>query len=325
MKTRNQMFAVTDPLATGSEVGKDLILLDVGPLSLPDWDAEATLADPSPETRKDSGEAHLDYLKVSMTMQGYERSGGDTFVDVASNRITGTDESETLYGTDLRDVIEAGRGNDSVYAGAGNDAVDGGNGHDWIELGDGDDIAFGGKGDDTILGGTGNDLLSGGPGNDFLHAGDDGWLNILNGGRDIDIMQGSDFDGVTDVFQYTEAEDAPATGNPNVMDKIRAFNDGEDLIWLVFDANPFAPGEQEFQFVSEEDAGTAGTIWLEQSHAFDFGGQAMVQVIVHGHTDNDGAEDFSINVDVWMDSDDVDLDAPDAAYQALSADDFIFG
>lgn len=323
MRTAELFIKPFEPLS-GSDVSKDLLLLDVAPLSLPEVSLDVRAADVD-APRKDSGEAHLDYLKVTMLSLEHTAVLPNSFVDVSGHRITGTDQSEIIYGIDTRDVIEAGRGNDTVYAGDGNDAVFGGKGHDWIELGDGDDIAYGGLGNDVIIGGNGNDLLSGGPGNDILHAGEDGWLNILNGGRDHDTMTGSTHIGVTDIFQFTEAEDAPAPGAWDMMDQINNFRDGEDLIWLVFDANAYEPGHQGFEFVAEEDAGEAGTIWLDTTSAFNAGAEALLTVILRGHTDNDGTEDFFFKVHMRVDADDVDVEAADVGYQVLTADDFIFG
>lgn len=258
-----------------------------------------------------SGEVDLDLLLLDVSPLhggvGGKYPGPGGFADPSANWIRGTDDGETIHGTERRDVIKAAAGDDTVFAKAGNDTV------------------FGELGDDTINGGDGNDRLSGGPGNDYLYAGDDGWLNILNGGRDIDTMFGSTLSNVIDVFQFTQAKDAPASSNPDQIDQIIEFRDGEDFIHLVFDANAFKPGHQGFVFVDEEDAGEAGTIWLDKQNASASGSEGWISLIMHGHTDNDGTADFSIGVTVLVDKDEVDVHAVDAAYQALGVDDFIFG
>ncbi|ABD54415.1 calcium-binding protein [Jannaschia sp. CCS1] len=257
------------------------------------------------------GEVDLDLLLLDVSPLhggvGGKYPGPGDFADPSANRIYGTDDGETIHGTDRRDVIKAGAGDDTVFAKAGNDTV------------------YGEGGDDTITGGDGNDRLSGGSGNDYLYAGDDGWLNILNGGRDVDTMFGSTLSNVIDIFQFTQAKDAPASSNPDHIDRILEFRDGEDFIHLVFDSNEFKPGHQGFVFVDEEDAGEAGTIWFDKQNASASGSEGWISLIMHGHTDNDGAVDFSIGVTVLVDKDEIDVYAADAAYQALGVDDFIFG
>lgn len=295
--------------------------------------------------RKDSGEAHLDYLKIPMTnvagsktnltaedrqqdggsevntdlilldvtplsYHGHEGGPGDTFADPAANHIFGNDRDNTINGTDLRDVIKGRDGDDTI------------NGHD------GNDTIFGERGDDVINGGNGNDLLSGGPGDDTIFAGDDGGLNVLNGGHGVDAMYGSEFANVTDVFQFTQDKDALPSNNPDAIDRIFDFRDGDDLIQLIFDANEFQSGHQGFQIVHEDDAGTAGTMWFDKINHGSWGvpdDLHWLDIIIRGHTDNDGTADFAIRVQTLIDGDEIDRFAEDAAYQALTADDFIFG
>lgn len=234
--------------------------------------------------------------------------GPGAFADPSSNRIVGTNEGDHLVGTERRDVIEAKDGDDTVYALAG------------------DDVVFGGRGDDFIYGGTGNDWLSGGSGLDFLYAGGDGWQNILNGGPGRDYLYGSDFVGVQDIFQFTLASDS--VGHPDT-DLIHGFRSGEDKIHLAFDSDDFKPGHQtDFFFVDDkEDAGTAGSMWIEGFYA-DFGtGEHFYtsHFRLYGHTNNDGAPDFEIvfddnssdNEDDWWN----DVQYPK---DLISMSDFIF-
>lgn len=268
------MFEVEAPTrSSGGDASKDLLLLDVQPLS------------------HHSG--------------GHKGPGG--FADASANRIEGSSRAETIQGTELRDVIKGGAGGDTI------------NGHD------GNDTIFGEKGSDTINGGNGNDFISGGPGDDYLYAGDDGWLNILNGGTGRDEMWGATFENVIDIFQFTLASDAAHSHNPDAVDHIHDFRDGEDLIHLAFDANEFMPGDQGFIFVDEDDAGTAGTVWIDKLSATNAGGTGHLDMMIHGHTDNDGVADFTIRISALVDMDDIDIYAADAVYEVISADDFIFG
>lgn len=232
--------------------------------------------------------------------------GPGGFADPSSNRIVGTDNDDTIYGTERRDVIEAKDGNDTVYA-----------------LG-GDDVVFGGRDDDVIHGGDGNDWLSGGSGRDSLYAGGDGWQNILNGGPGVDRLHGSEFVGVQDIFQFTLASDS--VSHPDT-DTILGFRKGEDKIHLAFDSDDFKPGHQsDFHFVDEEDAGTAGTMWIEGFYG-DFGtGVSYTSFFrLYGHTNNDGVPDFEIvfqdnfndNEDDWWNG----VQYPD---DLISINDFIF-
>ncbi len=247
----------------------------------------------------------LDVQPLSHHSGGHTGPGG--FADVSANRIEGTDKGEAIYGTDLRDVIKGGAGGDTIFGKDGNDTI------------------FGQAGSDTIDGGDGNDFISGGSGNDYLYAGDDGWLNILNGGAGRDQMWGASYENVIDIFQFTQDTDALPSANPDGVDWIHDFRDGEDLIHLAFDANPFMPGEQEFSFVDQDDAGTAGTIWLDRLSSSSGSDEGRLDLVMHGHTDNDGTADFSIRVTVLVDNDALDVHADDAVYQALTVDDFIFG
>lgn len=263
------------------------------------------------DTRRETQGDALDDLLLLDVQPLSHHSGGHTgpggFADVSANRIGGSDRGETIHGTERRDVIKGGAGDDTI------------NGHD------GNDTIFGEKGSDTINGGNGNDYISGGPGDDYLYAGDDGWLNILNGGAGRDEMWGSTYQNVIDIFQFTQAEEAAPSANPDAVEVIHDFRDGEDLIHLAFDANDFMPGEQAFEFVDEDDAGLAGTIWFDKLSATNAGDEGRIDLVMHGHTDNDGVADFSIRVKVYVDNDEIDIYAADAAYQALSMDDFLFG
>lgn len=246
-------------------------------------------------------------LDVQPLHHNGDHTAPGSFADVSANRITGGTRAETINGTDLRDVIKGGAGGDTINGHAGNDTI------------------FGELGNDTINGGDGNDFVSGGPGDDVLYAGDDGWLNILNGGPGRDLMWGSTYENVIDIFQVTQDTDAAHSYNPDAVDRIRDFRDGEDLIHLAFDANPFMPGAQSFVFVEEDEAGTAGTIWLDKLSGSNSGEDGYLDIMLHGHTDNDGVADFSIRISMLVDKDEVDVYAVDAAYQAMGADDFIFG
>jgi hypothetical protein len=268
-----------------------------------------------------SGQVDLDVLLFDAPSRGRGDPGGaghtglGGYADPFANYIFGTRDSEIISGTGQRDIIMAGGGVDVVSAK------------------NGDDIVYGEEGNDIVNGADGNDRLSGGPGRDMLSAGYDGWLNVLNGGRDADHLYGSRYANVIDVFQFTQDIDAPPSIDSSPIDRIYAFRVGEDFLHFVFDANAFKPGYQGFEIVAEEDAGSAGTIWFDQLDAgaadpddiWINDDEGWIDLILHGHTDNDGAIDFSIAMTIIVDMDAVDISADDAVYQALSADDFMFG
>lgn len=267
-------------------------------------DSQFSTKEVNPESARRVATEFLDELKADQTPQkSHSRSDIDGFADPSANNIWGTREDDEIYGTERRDVIDAKEGDDKIYA-----------------LG-GDDTVFGRKGDDTINGGNGNDKLSGGPGKDKIYAGDDGWLNILNGGAGADELKGAKFANVTDVFQFTLASETSV----NDRDTVRDFYTGEDYIHLAFDGNIYQPGMQGLTLVDEEDAGSAGTMYIGDQYITDiYGTPSVYGFTLYGHTDNDGIADFAID---FRDGNDGSVDWGNDIYpeDMISQEDFIFG
>lgn len=235
--------------------------------------------------------------------------GPGDLADPASNQICGTDNDDVINGTDRRDVIYAKDGDDTVSAKKG------------------DDVVFGGRGDDVIFGGEGNDWLSGGSGDDRIYAGGDGWQNILNGGAGQDDLYGAQYKGVQDIFQFTRAKDSAG----DAYDTIWGFRTGEDKIHLPFDSDRFKPGHQsDFVLVDEEDAGTAGTMYIQDDWYQSFTGPDgtgtfwLYRFMLHGHIDNDGIADFSIMFDDSPTDNDPDWGSETLAEDMLVQSDFLF-
>lgn len=138
-------------------------------------------------------------------------------IEMPSQWIFGTVDSDVLIGTPGGDqisargggdVVRALAGDDVVDAGSGDDVVIAGDGNDVVDAGDGDDIVFAGAGDDTVFGGSGNDIIFGEDGNDVLHGGigddqihggtgddtiaGDGGDDHLSGGNGADMLDGGD-------------------------------------------------------------------------------------------------------------------------------------
>lgn len=130
-------------------------------------------------------------------------SGGD--------KITGSDQDDSLFGMQGADELTGNTGNDQLYGGKGSDNVDGGSGqdqlrgdndNDTVNGGDGDDLLFGGKESDILMGGSGNDKLSGDRGQDFL-TGDGGNDTFILGSGDFASPSINQADVITD-FSKTE-------------------------------------------------------------------------------------------------------------------------
>lgn len=259
---------------------------------------------PSRKEVQQTAAEFLEELTARSDTQGHRIPNDiDDYADPSSNPICGTDNGEEIHGTDRRDVIDAKGGDDTVYAY------------------DGDDTVFGRKGADKIDGGNGSDKLSGGSGDDTIYAGDDGWLNILNGGAGSDELKGAKFATVTDVFQFTIASETA----PDERDMVRDFFTGEDFIHLAFDGNIYQPGTQGFALVDKDDAGAAGTMCIADELVTDIYGSPLVYgFTLYGHTDNDGVADFAIDFRGGNDGA-VDWGNDVWPSEMISQDDFIFG
>jgi len=102
--------------------------------------------------------------------------------------LDGGDGAEVIAGSSLADVIVGGGGDDIIDGGPGNDVIFGGTGDDTVD---------GGTGKDTLVGGTGADILDGEEGDDTLFPDtvngsnanvDDGVVDTVTGGPEIDTL-----------------------------------------------------------------------------------------------------------------------------------------
>ncbi len=105
-------------------------------------------------------------------------------VELQTQEITGTPESEILNGTNENDIITGLAGNDTINGRGGDDQIIGSRGSDFLYGKDGNDTLQGRQDNDHLFGGNGNDSLIGGQGRDRFNggAGDD----TLTGGASID-------------------------------------------------------------------------------------------------------------------------------------------
>ncbi len=123
-----------------------------------------------------------------------------------NDRITGTNQADTIHGGGGNDVINARAGNDNVFGDAGNDSIGGGGGNDFMD------------------GGTGNDFVQGGAGNDVLFGGVNGGTDRLagdapaGGGTGIDEFQFNTVESGNDrIFDFGNPR---AAGDPQTGDHI---------------------------------------------------------------------------------------------------------
>ncbi len=105
-------------------------------------------------------------------------------VELQTQEITGTPESEILNGTNENDIITGLAGNDTINGRGGDDQIIGSRGSDFLYGKDGNDTLQGRQDNDHLFGGNGNDSLIGGQGRDRFNGGvgDD----TLTGGASID-------------------------------------------------------------------------------------------------------------------------------------------
>ena len=103
-------------------------------------------------------------------------------------KITGTENDDTITGTPYSDLIKAKDGDDFVQGGYGKDVIYGQKGDDILRGQADDDTLFGGTGDDRLHGDAHDDKLYGEEGNDTLIGGSHN--DYLNGGIGDDILLG---------------------------------------------------------------------------------------------------------------------------------------
>ena len=238
--------------------------------------------------------------------------GNDTLTgNDSANLIVGGGGADVLDGLGGADTMIGGVGDDIYYvddrgdviterAGEGQDEVDssisyalGSNVENlmltggWAISGTGNELdnqIFGNSagnilrgmgGDDTIQGGAGRDVINGGADNDTLY-----------GGLGADELRGG---AGRDVFAYRSISETPTYGRDRIVD----FQQGSDKISLsAIDANVKLTGNQGFNFIGSDDfSHTAGELRFDH-----FSGYTLVT----GDTNGDGAADFSIKLEQFM-------------------------
>jgi Ca2+-binding RTX toxin-like protein len=175
-------------------------------------------------------------LAITIDNQPNDNADGITFnVRIGFDTLTTGIGDDTIVGSNRDETIDAGPGNDFLDGDAGDDVLVGNFGNDWIVGGGGNDTIEGSAGRDTLLGGTGNDLLIGGAnpdrlygesgadylsgggggdllfggtgpdtlyggaGNDRLFSAGDGFIDELNGARDLDTADADPDDLLTSI------------------------------------------------------------------------------------------------------------------------------
>ncbi|MDP4575595.1 M10 family metallopeptidase C-terminal domain-containing protein [Qipengyuania sp. G39] len=136
-------------------------------------------------------------LGLGAVQQDTFGAGRDTLVDIENltgsrfaDRLTGSEDANTIYGDSGHDVIDGRGGADRLFGDVGNDVLDGGAGDDSLSGGDGDDMLIGGAGHDTVTGASGDDQLIGNDGEDLLRGGFGN--DRMFGGVHDDTMYGDD-------------------------------------------------------------------------------------------------------------------------------------
>jgi Ca2+-binding RTX toxin-like protein len=199
----------------------------------------------------------------------------------------GNGGSDTLTGSAGRDTLSGGAARDALDGGAGADLLNGGIGNDGLSAGGGDDRLLGAQGNDTLDGGAGNDTATGGNGNDNIigNAGNDvlggeAGGETLTGGPGADRLTG----GVGgDRFDFNAAAHSPVGGRDTVVDF--AANAGDRIDLSTVDADPGAPGNQAFDFITSLFTGAGGEVRFTTA-----GGHGLLSADVNG----DKAADLSI-------------------------------
>jgi Ca2+-binding RTX toxin-like protein len=192
-------------------------------------------------------------------------SAADTDVLRGIENLKGSSFNDSLTGNGDENLIEGGLGRDTIRGGGGADTIDGGRSSDVLFGDAGNDDIRGGFGDDTLVGGAGGDTLQGGVG--------------------------------ADTFRFdSKGDSTPQTGQ---FDRIKDFDIANDVLDLSrIDADETRQGNQGFQIVDEQFAGTAGTAFLE--YTVDAQGNERTTLV--GFTNNsDSVPDFVLEFDGHVD------------------------
>lgn len=123
-------------------------------------------------------------------------------------KLTTTNENDTIVGNDLPQHISGASGDDIISGLGGDDVIDGRGGRDTIDGGTGNDTLYGGWDNDTIVGGPGLDTINGDT-TDLLDTGND-TIDAVDGEKDYvacgpgsDSVRADDIDDIAAQAQDT--------------------------------------------------------------------------------------------------------------------------
>ena len=197
-----------------------------------------------------------------------------------STLLTRMPDGTIRYGGPEHVVFNGTGGNNRVWASEGDDTIRGNDGNDWVQGGDGNDNHIGGLGDDILLDSNGDDTIKGGDGNDTLSSGQGFGGDLLQGGRDNDvIIHGNDlaesFGGPGDDWVLGGAGDDTVFGD-----------DGDD--WIESGATVTGTGGGAFNLLQGDNGAPFQDDLNEPGHDVLMG--------YGGETDNDaeGGDDVML-------------------------------
>ncbi|WP_353951237.1 peroxidase family protein [Knoellia sp. S7-12] len=198
-----------------------------------------------------------------------------------STLLTRMPDGTIRYGGPEHVVFNGTSGNNRVWSSEGDDTYRGNDGNDWFQGGDGNDNHIGGLGDDILLDSNGDDTIKGGDGNDTLSSGQGFGGDLLQGGRDNDvIVHGNDL-----------AESFGGPGNDWVLggagDDTVFGDDGDD--WIESGATVTGTGGGAFNLLQGDNGAPFQDDPNEAGHD--------VLIGYGGETDNDaeGGDDVMLN------------------------------
>lgn len=269
-----------------------------------------------------------DELRGDIYANRISGSSGDDILDgrEGDDTLNGGIGNDDLFGGSGTDILIGGAGNDFVRGGPGGDTMSGGEGTDTLDYlastgavtislldnsasggdangdiisgvenvigtahgdkltgSDGANVLFGADGADTIDGLGGIDNLRGGNGSDTLRggAGDD----TLDGMAGIDRLNGG---GGADRYFFTAAGDSGVGSGQR--DVIAQFQQGQDGIYITFDAVPATAAFEDFEFIGNAafSPGVAGQVRYTSSGA---------KTIISFNTDTDSTAEFQIEIE----------------------------
>ncbi|MEM9797124.1 MAG: Ig-like domain-containing protein [Pseudomonadota bacterium] len=246
---------VDGPALSISEIDRQTVAAD-GAVTLASGVIVELLA--SGALRIDQNGAFEDLRTGQTALQEIAYTVSDGAGGTAAGLLSLTIEGET-------DEIVGTEGDDLLSGTALTDTMRGEGGHDELYGLDGDDTILGGAGNDLVLGGEGSDDLSGNEGNDIIEGGIGN--DVLDGGTGLDTLRGGDGDDL--LFGGDQAD-------------ILAGGRGADRL----------DGGTGYDTASYETAASGIAVWLDNSNAGDFTGEAIGDVFVSvEHVDGSGFGD----------------------------------